>query len=374
MQQHMKGCVAEFGREYTIVNFDANGNIIPPLRQCDHVTWRSINIHERSSRNDVAIFARHRFRELARSHDLQDWPEEGEMIEFLKRAGGLFVWASVACDYIAESVSPREELDDLLQETLIDTDAVVRMDKLYATILRNCPWEQRRFTERFQTALGIVVISARPLSAGAIADLLDIDSMLDIYKPLAAIISGVFSSGQPLQVVHLSVREYVSDRAHKSAALSDVSLEDQQKWAINEPQHHQTLALCCLRMLNKELWKFRSATKFLMNTSRPPGDIGPIKGGDISEALQHACDFWIHHLVAAPSLTSELDAAIKQLSRENVLMWIAICAAEGTFQSLKRVREWYKVSASCWYVDEIRFHGRIYFTGRGRIPSNTPKC
>jgi len=27
MQQHMKGCVAEFGREYTIVNFDANGNI-----------------------------------------------------------------------------------------------------------------------------------------------------------------------------------------------------------------------------------------------------------------------------------------------------------------------------------------------------------
>lgn len=319
---------------------------ITPLRKCSHVTWRSIDIRQRSTRDDVAAFVRHRFEQIARRNELEDWPQEGAIDKFLKRAAGLFIWASVACNYIEQSISPREELDDLLQEALFDTNTIVQMDKLYTSILRNCPWNEGRFTRRFEVALGIVVVSARPLSARAIAVLLDIDNILDTYKPLGAIISGVFSSDQPLQLVHLSVREYLSDRAHKSSVLPDVSLEDQQKWAINEPRQHQNLALCCLRTLNKELRRFRSATNFVLKTPLRSSDVEPTEEADISEALRYACDFWIHHLVAAPSLASELEDAIEKFLREDFLVWMCLCATSRAFQGLGRAREWYKVMES----------------------------
>lgn len=315
--------------------------LIIPLRRCRHVTWRFIDVHKCSTQDDVAVFARHRFKTIARHNELEDWPQGPAMNEFLSRAAGLFIWAAVACDYIAESISPRETLDDLLQEELFDPDAVVRMDKLYAIILNNCPWSDRHFRKGFQKGFGVVIVSARPLSVTTIADLLGIGNILDTYKPLAAIISGVFSD-EPLQLAHLSVREYVSDRAHKWTVLPDVSLEDQKKWAINEPQQHQNLALCCLRILSWELPRFHSATISVTNTSRQPGEVEPIKSG-ISEALQYACDFWIHHVVAMPSLTPELDTAITKLVKEGLLAWMYICAENGTFQGLKRVHEWYKV-------------------------------
>jgi len=136
--------------------------IIPRLHNLKHITLKEVNIRDDVNRQDVAIFVTHRLKEIARDHDIENWPDDNSITKFNHQTEGLFVWAATACNHIGASTSPMEELDDLLNnKNLLDVHAAEKMDKLYASILSKCPWHDRHFVRRYQPCLGAVSAVSR---------------------------------------------------------------------------------------------------------------------------------------------------------------------------------------------------------------------
>jgi len=72
---------------------------------------------------DILSFLRSRMTEIRSIHTLlllaHDWPGGAAVSALAERATGLFVWASTACRFIAESHDPRTSLNILLRGDLV---------------------------------------------------------------------------------------------------------------------------------------------------------------------------------------------------------------------------------------------------------------
>jgi hypothetical protein len=157
-----------------------------------------------------------------------------------------------------------------------------------------------------------------------------------VLRPLGSLLTGLANKDQPVRILHLSFRDFITVRAQ----LSPTS----ERFYLDEKEHSQRLALLCLLVLNESIREGIPGAGYLVGDNSVNPGIPEIAEGQISEEVWYACRFWPDHIVDVESPVSvEFIAALRNLLSTKIVLWMEIVTAKGKFRNLRRVREWLQV-------------------------------
>ncbi|KAJ7726681.1 WD40-repeat-containing domain protein [Mycena maculata] len=247
--------------------------------------------------------------------------------EITKRAAGLFIFAATAVRYVvsaSQRVPPKEAIGYLLGDALL-----IDLHHLYYHIVGEVialpPLRDnlaRDYRDRAVRILGTIIQLVEPLSPQSLAALLgmNVETLMKTLLPLSAVIRVPGKpDGGPIQIIHLSFQEFITD-----------SIQDLRPDLLcgTDLQKHEIISNI-LRVLQSEL-KFNICdllTSYLRNVNIP--DIKWRIQTYISGQLQYACRFWADHL-AAISYDSNRAQAAGTFLLNQFLFWLEIMSLLGT--------------------------------------------
>ncbi|KAJ6543136.1 hypothetical protein B0H19DRAFT_1268300 [Mycena capillaripes] len=296
------------------------------------ITPVDLGIHESANHEDMAIYVDIKLKEIASYHCLEDWPSPELTLQFLSRAEGLFIWVATICEYLLQACYPDRMLDRLL-ETMRETQLPPekKMDALYFTLLEACNWDDIDFVDGYSQVMGVMVIQRKPLTVGALQQLHGpMPRVRAIVLPLASLITGSTSDHQPVQILHSSFREYVTQRAighHRIVAKL----------------HQMRLIALCLGILNTVFSVDIPGCGYL--NSRESAGIPDVEL-NLTEEQWYAAEFWCAHLVQVVNPTEDVITALHQFLSLHLTTWIEVMVSKRMYKSLIPVCEWLETDSS----------------------------
>lgn len=311
-----------------------DGFILPQLRSQSHILREEIEINTKTNHQDIRTYISERLRTIARDREIDNWPTEHVVDRMCAAANGLFVWAAVACNSIADiDLDPLEQYEELLSGVHHrDTRASVQMDVLYRKVLSKCRLDEPRALLRYRQSLGTVLALKRPLSVSGHNELIGETHTQYTLRPLIPVFLGLANQHppQPIQIIHQSFRDFVTQGG------DDASLTE--KYTIVESEHNESLALYCLALISKEMPLLVKHTEWITDEDRDLGDkIPEIADGVVSEALWYACEHVADHVQAVNRRLPSFSDALAHFMRNDVYGWLAICAMKGKFQGVEKM-------------------------------------
>ncbi|THU85421.1 TPR-like protein [Dendrothele bispora CBS 962.96] len=311
-----------------------------------HIYRHSLDIHDSNNRNDVLIYIRHLLHEIAVRLKLgESWPTDDLIEELATKSEGLFIWASTVINYIEKSLSPEDTLLSILSESTTSLAPGKKMDGLYENILGRCNWDDVGFVKGYNLLMGTIMALRTPLSISAIrvlhstSDARLIDRIMD--STLGSLLPTSSDVSRPLQVLHLSFRDFVTTRAGPP-------------YFIDQKSHSQRLALLCLRILNETLQDDIPGTGYLLETELGLDDyctIPTVSSDHISEGARYACRFWIEHVLDIQSPSEELQSLLATFLNRNIIRWVEVMISLERYQRWIPIWEWIKENLSSTPVD-----------------------
>jgi hypothetical protein len=335
----------------------AEEDIERSLRGKSHIKRHSMGIQGQSNEQDVAVYIRHRFQEIAAIRALPvNWPQEEITDAFVCKAGGLFIWAATVCDFLAHQVDPSRHLNFLLfsnDKSSLRVEA--KMDKLYSTILSACNWDDDDFVHGYGLLMGTIMAAKIPLSANALQSLHHASltvRVVDVLRPLGSLLTGLTEAAEPIRILHLSFRDFLTVRAPAS-----------ERFYVSEKDHSQRLALMCLVIMNDHLRRDVCDIGDLTARTSEIEGFGETVKQCVTEVIWYACWFWADHLADVKDPVSDLFIdTLRSLLKRQLLPWIEVMALKNVLQDapdmLLTLQDWLKVSAlkhSCY-----RTHNHLY--------------
>lgn len=321
-------------RIFITVRDDAS--ILTRLRTQTHISRREIDISSDSNHRDVRVYVGERLRTIASDRNLVNWPTNITIDRMCNKADGLFVWAAVACNSIADiDLDPLEQFEELVGGgPLRDTKVSSRMDDLYLKVLSKCHLDEPRALSRYHECVGTLLALKRPLSIPAIDKVLGNKHAQLTYRPLSSVLPGLMNQPHPIQIIHHSFREFITQEVAENSPS--------KKYMVVPSEHNKFLALHCLKIIREELPIVAEHTELIVDEERDTeGSILELREGVISEALWYACEYVMEHIDSVSSPTPDLSEALAHFLRNDSYGWIAVCAMKGKCQeSLKLQRYW----------------------------------
>lgn len=316
------------------VTFRDDGSVPHRLRVSPHIDWRDLDIASKSNHDDIRTYLAQKLHKIAANRDLHGWPTLEDIEKMCRKANGLFVWAAVACNSIGEvDLDPIEQFNELLDDDVIrDTQAADQMDELYLKVLSKCQLNDARAQSRYQQCFGAVLSVRRPLSVGALNELLGVSHTFPTLRRLAPIMPGLLPPGSdtPIQVIHQSLRQFATRAPGRHALL--------------ESDQNAFLALRCLLVIHEQLPSLVEHTQWITDGKREGQRSLPLLPERIaSDALEYACQFMMDHLTGVEHLSAELSGAIELFLRQNLFGWLALCTLKGKCQDIRVFLEWTQV-------------------------------
>jgi hypothetical protein len=304
--------------------------------------------------SDIYRLLKERLSRIATVYQDSDWPSSRDLSSLTKRAGGLFIWATIVCNFI-DQPSYREELSRLLD----DAEVAVGIDQLYAHALDiefaklhgKTAW-----VEDYKSVMGVILCSVVPLSATAISLLLG--KRENTVKGTLAILQPVLLWGSPVRLAHGSLADYL---------LSERS----EKLWIGPRYLHLSLARGCLLALCSSSLHFNmmGITDSSIRVESLP-DIHSRRQG-LPEHINYSASHWAQHLNQVGELDDEQKHAIASLVTQfletTFLFWLETLSLLGAVyrgvHSLKLLHGWLKVqfSLGTWYgADDLTVSRACY--------------
>jgi hypothetical protein len=99
-------------------------------------------------------------------------------------------------------------------------------------------------------------------------------------RPLSSLLTGVFHKDQPIQILHLSFRDFLTSRTRISP--------DHMHFHVDEQMFNKQLALLCLCVLNDDLTSHTPGTGYFSTDTE---GIPSFDNSHVSEVLWYACQF-----------------------------------------------------------------------------------
>ncbi|KAG8747099.1 POC1 centriolar protein A [Ceratobasidium sp. 428] len=308
------------------------------LLRREHVTEEEINISSKSNMDDMTVYIPSKIRELAENRDLgSDWPSEEKRERFTTKAGGLFLWVAIVCEYLSNCDDPDLELDDLVSTANSpNSSAEDQMSELYTRILESFNWNDARFTASYRRVMGAALATRIPLTLTALEELyqerpLASDFTLERLSPLLTGVRGASRGTEAIRVLHQSLRDFLVAGGTGSSGST--------KFTIVEKDHSQRLASLCLELLDRDLSSTTPGTGYLtIGEDDTPGI--PIQVGDsIPEALQYACQYWQSHIQDV-EIPSEIMPSLKKFMEQKLVLWMELAAVCGRYYGLGEAEKW----------------------------------
>ncbi|KDQ15486.1 hypothetical protein BOTBODRAFT_625188, partial [Botryobasidium botryosum FD-172 SS1] len=236
--------------------------------------------------SDISTLVTHRFHAIAaeNSHLPVGWPVPSILQAIVHNAGGLFIWAKTACDFVENSLDPDRQLTKVLSAEY----ASKGIDALYMLALQDVITDEAH--ESFDVFMGLIMVAKVPLSVNNIGLLakqyqeqpsIPADRLLGL---LHSLLDGVAMPDAPVKMLHPSFHDFLT---HDSNTAGN--------FYIDKANHNEKLALACLKLLNAELkYNICGLAGFDVCNDEVPSQA--ISQG-IREDLQYAATFGLDHLL-----------------------------------------------------------------------------
>ena len=196
-----------------------------------------------------------------------------------------------------------------------------KLTNLYLLVLQHIvsgkqPKELENWMNDFRRFVSAIVLLFSPLSSVSLAKLacLDEEEVQARFNTLQSVLSVPKDPDAPVQLLHLSFRDFLVD----GSASSDF-------W-IDELTGHTQLAKDCIECMEQNL------KKDICSLSDPGVRRNkiqrPILESNVSPELRYACRYWVRHLEGGKK--SDLDwRRIEQLLKVHFLHWLEVMSLFG---------------------------------------------
>jgi hypothetical protein len=242
-----------------------------------------------------------------------------------EKASGLFIWAATACRFINQGKRvANTRLALILEGSNSKRNPEKELDNIYISILLNSisgdydEEEKVELFELFRKIVGAIMILFDPLSADALAGLLNkAKSAVDqTLGDLHSVLKIPESLTRPIRLLHPSFRDFLLDK-HRC--------QDQQFW-VEEKEAHRMLAMSCLRLMSEHL-------KRDICGLHSPGALATEVHGDqitkcLPKELQYACRYWVEHLRQSEARLGH-SVQVRQFLQKHFLHWLEALALMG---------------------------------------------
>jgi hypothetical protein len=257
----------------------------------------------------------------ARLNQIPDLFVDSNRLQFLvDHSEGLFQWAYVACEFIhgnGKLSTPEKQFLKLFNSSI--TPSLNKLDTLYDTILQDV-WadNDKDDMQAFQSVMGQILASFEPLSLDALTAMRKhfpsghAKSIRSILKHMGSVLSGVTSHSIPIQPLHSSFYDYLTDRSRSKGFYIDASL------------HRDDLAFAILQVMKAEL-RFNICNlknSYLLNSDID--DLAQKINQSISSALSYSCRYWASHVQQATLFHSTIAAQVREFLNQQFLYWIEV--------------------------------------------------
>ncbi|KDQ16459.1 hypothetical protein BOTBODRAFT_30791 [Botryobasidium botryosum FD-172 SS1] len=299
------------------------------LSRSAHVCMRTIDLDAGVNLDDLRIYILWRFGEVAQKLGLgPSWPDQGLKDMVVSKAQGLFQWAVAVFQALEYAYDPTAVLEALLAGLQTGLSPEAKMDEIYTKVLQAYSWNDLGFRRDYTLLIGSILAAKIPLSASALQTLHpEIPSVHKLLSRLGALLTGWRDPNQPVRILHLSLRDFLTARASDSAPFH-----------IHEKDHNRRLGLLCLAFLNENLKPDTPGTGYLQLDS--PG-IPVVSKQKVLEVLWYACEFWAAHVLEfeAPA-PPELFELLRNFLSTRLISWLEVCTSVGMFKGTQHVKTW----------------------------------
>ncbi|KAH9946526.1 P-loop containing nucleoside triphosphate hydrolase protein, partial [Amylocystis lapponica] len=265
-------------------------DIVQQFSDKSHIEEMLLDITLQSNEQDVELFLNHEIANIRRQKKFlsQDWPGGATMSLLLKKAGGLFIWASTAIAFIADGHNPKDQLEILCSSQSKDK-AESSLHELYEIAFYTTNiWKDpaSKTAMKWHKALGLVLVARRPLTDVEIDQLLGLENgycSSYLFQHLKCLLH--WSPGQPVHFLHTSIADYLIDSKH-----------DGKPWFINIELHNHHMVTACFNIMQQQLHfnmgNIKSSHVFNKDINNLDNEIS----SSISSLLLYSCLLWIDHL------------------------------------------------------------------------------
>ncbi|KAB8257974.1 hypothetical protein BDV32DRAFT_139956 [Aspergillus pseudonomiae] len=278
--------------------------------------------------HDISVFLRQKLSEIRDGYELpQDWPGDENFKALVNKAVPLFIYAATIYRFInCDGELPDARLQAILSSR--SSNGMEKIDSEYSKltdiyipvlqhiVLQKRPKELEAWMDDFRRIVGAIVILFSPLSSVSLAKLICFDKVKvqSRLSSLQSVVSVPKDHDAPIQLLHLSFREFLVDRSASG------------RFWISERAGNTQLAEDCLHCMRQQLHRD------ICHLSQPGAKKNDIEKGVleryVSPELRYACRYWIRHLEnSEPSAINW--TLIEEFLRSHFLHWLEVMSLFG---------------------------------------------
>ncbi|KAK4064160.1 uncharacterized protein Triagg1_9139 [Trichoderma aggressivum f. europaeum] len=273
---------------------------------------------------DLRLYYRHELTGM----DIDESLITEETIDILaKKSDGLFIHAATVCRFIRQGeIYAATRLESFLASHDSQLEPERELDSIYATILENAfakfatlrPGEMETLQLSYQKVVGSVVMLYDRLSPIDLATMVGepVENITRLLKHLSSVLDVPQQASGKIYVLHSSFRDFLSDPARSSSLY----------FSVDQRKIHANLLTCCLDImateLRKNIYSIREPGKRIKDISKSGVD------SHVSQVLQYACKYWIHHLEESDVNPREHSGTL-EFFQTRFLFWIEVLTLIG---------------------------------------------
>ena len=296
---------------------------------------------------DIKLFFRTQLTNIAEDRsdcDLtEDWPSSNDIDVLCKKAGGLFIYASMAVKFITSEYHTLDERLALIVSLPESTthEGKSGIDLLYAQILEqafhNVYSDSQELYSHFRSVVGAVLLVFNPLPKKALSTLLGTPDISTTLRSLHSLLVIPDSIEDPIRTFHKSFPDFLTDQERCK----------EKQFFVDPLVYHTEILLLCLNLMKKRLKKniCNLDDYTILNEVE---DLSTYQKTYIGDALEYACCFWTKHLLKTPSNgydVEEVYEAIDEFFTTNLLFWIEVLVILGNLDigvyAINNIQQWY---------------------------------
>jgi hypothetical protein len=272
--------------------------------------------------HDIRLFLEDTLQSIGRERCLRaGWPGTEIIVQLVRGASGLFIWAATACRFIRDGKRFAAKRLETILSTNNKTVAAPEkhLNEIYVTVLRSSipaeytDEEREEHCDMLRYVVGSIVVLLSPLSAGCLVALLDAaeEDISQTLEDLHAILNIPEDSSLPLRLHHPSFRDFLLDK--KRCA-------DDNFW-VDKRSTHEKLAFRCLKLMSGPGGLRQDKCGLIgLGVLRSEIDDGTVASG-LPPELQYACRYWTSHLIQSKQQIVDGDTTHLFLQK-NLLYWL----------------------------------------------------
>jgi hypothetical protein len=286
---------------------------------CRKLTLETGDSVSDETQNDIRIFFTQSFDHIrTKFYVAETWPGERAIDQLTSRAAGLFIWADTAVAFVEQGDDPLAGLELVLSGNLSGQSE--NIDALYGYILDfSFKGVKPAAIELFKDIVGAIVVAKQPLQRDDLQRFLGRKYHHDdwLFNSILGRLSSVIDADGILRLHHITFAEFLGDRTRCR----------RPEFVIDQDRHHQSMALSCLRIMNKEL-QFNICgleSSDVRNEDIP--NLSERISKFIPSRLSYSCRFWAAHIAEASrdqTHSGLLLAELRKFFYTNLLYWLEV--------------------------------------------------